>query len=469
MQKANPKNELTLPWHWDCRPYQDKLWGYLWEGGTRAVAVWHRRSGKDSLALNWAAVASQRRIASYWHMLPEASQARKAIWTAVNPHTGARLIDQAFPVALRATTRDQDMFIRFKSGSTWQVVGSDNFDSLVGSPPAGVVFSEYALADPRAWAILRPILKENGGWAIFISTPRGRNHLANIRDLAERESGWFGETLTAHDTGVFTAAELEQERREYIAELGEQDGQAMFDQEYLCSFEAAIVGAYYGKQMVDAEQAGHITSVPWEAGQEVLTWWDLGIDDSTAIWFVQQSGRDVRIIDYYESSGVGLEHYAKILRERPYVYAERGHYLPHDVEVADLSTGKTRFAFLAGLGIRGTVVPKRDVEDGINAARKLLPRCWFDKEKCARGIEAMRQYRRDWSEELRAFRQKPRHDWASHAADAFRYGAVSLKDPVNFKSPATADGEYDPLSGAPAPRGGRYGRTVEESDYDALR
>lgn len=464
---ANPKqSSLTLPSNWLCRPHQNDLWGYMWDGGTRAVAVWHRRAGKDSLALNWAAVAAHRRVATYWHMLPEASQARKAIWTAVNPHTGVRLIDQAFPKEIRATSRDQDMFIRFKNESTWQVVGSDNFDSLVGSPPAGVVFSEYALADPKAWAILRPILKENGGWALFISTPRGRNHLLQILELAESEPGWFGQVLPATHTGIFSREELEKERREYIAELGEQDGQAMFEQEYLCSFQAAIIGAYYGRQMQDADQAGRIRDVPWEPSVPVVTWWDLGIDDSTAIWFVQQIGRQINVIDYYESSGVGLEHYAKVLKEKPYVYQERGHFYPHDVEVTELSTGKSRFAFLASLGLKGTVVPKRDVEDGINSVRKLLPRCYFDKHKCARGIEALREYRREYSEKLKAFRQQPRHDWASHAADAFRYGAVSLKDPVNFRSPTTADGDYDPLGGAPT--GNHRGRTIERTDYDPL-
>jgi len=416
---------INLPNNWHPRPYQQAAWDYLEGGGKRAALIWHRRSGKDSLALNWAATSAFTRTASYWHMLPMASQARKAIWTAVNPKTGVRLIDQAFPHAIRENTNEQEMFIRFKGGSTWQLVGSDNFDSLVGSPPAGIVFSEYALANPRAWAILRPILNENDGWAAFITTPRGRNHAQKILEIARSEPGWFGQVLTAIDTGVFTQESLDQELREYIKELGEVDGTALFRQEYLCSFEASSVGAYYGHLIEKAENEGRIGNVAWEPQIPVQTWWDLGIDDSTAIWFVQILGREIRLIDYYENSGVGLDHYAKVLKDKDYVYGQ--HMLPHDVQVHELSTGKSRFAFLAGLGIRGTVVRKHSVEDGINSVRSILPRCWFDKAKCSRGVEALRQYRQEWDDKGKAFRGRPLHDWSSHAADSFRYGAFSVR------------------------------------------
>ena len=168
--------DIILPYHWAPRPYQQKLWEYLKAGGTRAVACWHRRSGKDEVGLHHTACMAHRRVGNYWYMLPQYSQARKAMWDAINPHTQKRRIDEAFPQEIRRTTRDQEMQIVFKNGSTFQLVGSDNFNSLVGSPPVGLVFSEYALSDPSAWGYLRPILLENGGWAIFNSTPRGRNH-----------------------------------------------------------------------------------------------------------------------------------------------------------------------------------------------------------------------------------------------------------------------------------------------------
>ena len=204
--------------------------------------MWHRRSGKDDLALHWAACAAFRRTATYWHLLPEAAQARKAIWDAIDPHTGIRRIDQAFPKELRETTRDQDMLIRFRNGSTWQVLGSDNYDSLVGSPPAGVVFSEWALAKPEARSFLRPILAENDGWQLYVTTPRGPNHAKISYESACADPNAYAERLTARDTDVFTAAQLDRELAAYQADVGEERGRALFEQEYLCSFEAILTG-----------------------------------------------------------------------------------------------------------------------------------------------------------------------------------------------------------------------------------
>ena len=365
-----------------------------------------------------------QRVGVYWHMLPQADQARKAIWDAVNPDTSKRRIDEAFPREIRDSTRETDMFIRFRNGSSWQVVGSDNFNSLVGSPPIGVVFSEWSLADPQAWAYLRPILLENNGWALFIFTPRGRNHAHKTLLTAQSEPGWFGEVLTVEQTKRFTAEQLEAERRELVAQYGQEFGEAAFQQEYYCSFDAAIVGAYYARLISTAEAEKRVTAVPWEPGVLVHTAWDLGIGDSTAIWFCQQVGREVRLIDYYEASGVGLDHYVKILREKPYVYGE--HVLPHDAEAKELGTGKTRTEMLRSLGIKGRVIPQQSVDDGINAVRMLLPRCWFDKTRCERGLEALRQYRCDFDDRLKTFRPRPLHDWTSHAADAFRYLAQGL-------------------------------------------
>jgi hypothetical protein len=193
--------DIELPHNWTPRIYQGRLWNYLLRGGTRAIDIAHRRWGKDEVALHWSAIAAHDRVASYWHLLPQASQARKAIWDAINPHTGKRRIDEAFPQALRKRTREQDMFIEFKSGSTWQVLGSDNFNSLVGSPPAGIVMSEWALCNPAAWAYLKPILDENGGWAIFITTPRGKNHAHAMYQMAKANPKWFAEVSNVQGSG----------------------------------------------------------------------------------------------------------------------------------------------------------------------------------------------------------------------------------------------------------------------------
>ena len=418
---------VQLPNHWEPRPYQEKAWAYLEAGGLRSCLVWHRRSGKDEVALHRTACAAFERVGNYWHMLPLANQARKAIWEAVNPHSGKRRIDEAFPLEVRANTRDDEMFIRFVNGSTWQVVGSDNFESLVGSPPVGLVFSEWAQANPNAWAILRPILLENKGWALFITTPRGRNHAHKTLEIAKKEPSWYGEVLTVKDTNVFSPELLEAEHREMLEQYGAEHGENVFQQEYHCSFDAAIMGAYYAKLMSGAADDKRIARVPYDPKLQVVTAWDLGIGDPTAIWFCQRLGQEVRLIDYYETSGVGLDHYVKLLREKPYVYDL--HCLPHDVEAAEMGTGRTRLETLVSLGLNRAqikVIPAAPVEDGINAARLLIPRCWFDAEKCARGIEALQQYRAEFDDKLKTLKSRPLHDWTSHGADAFRYLAQGI-------------------------------------------
>lgn len=421
---------MRLPNDWDPRGYQFNLWDALQNGCKRAVAVWHRRSGKDDVALNWAALAMHQRVGTYWHLLPQANQARKAVWDAVDPHTGRRRIDQAFPREWRETTREQDMLLRVKGGSTWQLVGSDNYNSLVGSPPLGVVFSEYALADPNAWAFLRPILAENGGWAMFISTPRGRNHMHRLYQFAKADPAtWFAEVLSINDTKVISPETIAQERRELSAERGDDEAENIINQEYYCSFDAAIPGSYYGKIMAKAEAAGRIGVVPYDPRLPVITAWDLGVGDSTAIWFVQQSRNAVNVIDYYENSGVGADHYARILLERGYVY--EGHILPHDADDREWgSNASSRVDTLKSLKIKPVrVLPRGSVEDGINAVRVLLPRCYFDAAKCERGLDCLRQYQKRWDEKLRTFSSTPLHDWTSHGADAFRYLAQGLKEP----------------------------------------
>jgi phage terminase large subunit len=393
-----------LPHGWDPRPYQLPLWEYLQAGGKRAMAMWHRRAGKDDVCLHWTACAAALRVGTYWHMLPEAAQARKAIWDAVNPHTGKRRVDEAFPPAIRETTREHEMFIRFKNGSAWQVVGSDNYDSLVGSPPIGVVFSEWALADPMAWAYIRPILRENGGWALFITTPRGRNHATTMMAMAQAEEEWFAQKLAASDTGVFTAEDLEKELREYEWQFGPEIGRTRFEQEYNCSEEAGMVGAFYARLIQQAEDEGRITGVPYDPKAPVYTAWDLGFGDETAIWWVQTVGKELRWLDYYEASGVGLDHFAAQIRSRPWGYDE--HLLPHDGDAGQLGTGKSIAEVLTTMlgGKHGRVrsVPRLpgggDVDAGINALRMLLPRSWFDAKRCARGIEALRTYRAEWDE-----------------------------------------------------------------------
>lgn len=378
------------------------------------------------------------RVGGYWHMLPQASQSRKAVWDAVNPHTGKRRIDEAFPHEIRESTRENDMFIRFKNGSTWQVVGSDNYNSLIGSPPVGVVFSEYALSDPSAWAFLRPIMAENDGWALFISTPRGRNHFSKLVDYALTDSEWFGQVLDVDDTGAISKETIDRERRELEAERGEKEAQAIISQEYYCDFDAALPGAYYGDFMSKAEKDGRIGDFPHFPKEQVGTAWDIGFGDSTVVWMFQQppSGR-VRLINVLEGSGVGVDWYARKLQQLPYVFAD--HIWPHDGghgNIRDIG-GTTLKATAQGLGIRPLRVLERDntIDQGINAVRQMLPLCEFNttpapfsdetpeqaKARMARALDAMRQYRRKWDEKNQKFSDSPLHDWTSNTADALRY------------------------------------------------
>lgn len=433
---------IRLPHLWTPRPYQRALWSYLEKGGKRAVAVWHRRGGKDSLSLNWTAVAAMSRVGVYWHMLPMQTQARKVIWDAIDKQ-GRRMIDQAFPKEIRRKSNDQDMKIELINGSIWQCVGSDNYNALVGSNPVGVVFSEYSIADPAAWDFIRPILAENGGWALFIYTPRGRNHGLKLFNAAKDNPEWFCQRLSVEDTNAIGLDAVEAERKAGMDE-------DMIQQEFYCSFDAAIKGSYYANQLNQLEQSGRVGKVSHIPSLPVYTAWDLGIGDSTAIWFYQNRGTDVNVIDYYENNGVGLDHYVKVLKEKPYTYTN-DNIFPHDVQVHELSSGKSRLDLLASLGVRGRVLKRASVEDGISAVRMLLPRCNFDAQKCKRGLEALRQYQKEFDETRGDFKARPLHDWTSHAADAFRYLALGRREDRNEAYAANRRRmervyDYDPLN-----------------------
>lgn len=389
------------------------LWRQMELGRKRAVAVWHRRAGKDLAALAWTTVAAMERVGTYWHLLPTLAQGRKVIWEG-QTNDGRKFRD-LWPEELITKIRHDEMRLEFANGSAWQVVGSDNYDSLVGSNPVGVVMSEYSLAVPQAWDFISPILAANGGWAMFLYTPRGRNHGWTLYDMARHNPDWYCSLLTVDDSGAVTKEVIEQERASGRSEQH-------IRQEYYCSFEAPRMGAYYADEMMACDDEGRIGKVAYDTHVPVETWWDLGIADSTVIWFAQRVGQEVHLIDYYEASGEALQHYAKVLQERPYVYSE--HALPHDVKARELISGKTREEVLRALGLKPSIVKDHRVSDRIEATRGMLRRCWFDRESCQRGIDALRAYRHEWDERNEVFKSRPLHDWASHAADAFGYGAM---------------------------------------------
>lgn len=418
-------NRIRIPNNWRERPHQSALWRFLHGGGKRAVAVWHRRAGKDSTGLNYTACAAHERVGLYWHMLPTQKQARKVVWDRIDRDTGRKALDVIFPPAIRAKKNETEMKIELKCGSIWQLCGSDNYDALVGGDPIGVVFSEFSLTNPAAWDFVRPILAENGGWALFIYTPRGRNHGYRLFKAAQRMDGWFSEMLTVDDTQredgspIIALESIEEDRASGMAE-------EMIEQEYWCSFEAALVGSYYGTQLKTARQEGRIGFVPHRADVPVNTAWDIGYGDSTAIWFYQQIGDEIGLVDYEEDHGKGVDHYVKLIDGKPYVYGKN--YGPHDLSHHEWGSGKSRRKQAKDLGLEFHVLPKLGVDDGINAARAIFPRCRFDETKCEKGIDALTMYRKEWDEDKQMFGDKPLHDWSSHGADAFRYLALAIKD-----------------------------------------
>ena len=426
---------LELPYGgWQPRWYQRNAWINWQEGGKRQLLFWHRRAGKDEINLHMHAVGSARRPGTYWHMLPLANQARKAIWTAVNPHSGKRRLFEAFPQEYIENLNDTEMFIRFKSGSTFQVVGSDNYNALVGTPPVGITFSEWALANPHAWAYLSPILAENGGWASFITTPRGNNHAKAMYDAVRGDDRWFTEILRADQTGVIDGETIAEQKVVYEGLFGEDVAEALIQQEYYCSFEGAMVGAYFGAEMARAEREGRITDVPVIEGYPVHTAWDLGRASNNPIWCFQaipifENGKFVRnvpfIVDFYRPRDDDVEEWVRWLDERGYHGTD---FVPHDITVAEWGTKRTRYEVLRSLGRKPRRIARVSVEDGRTAARQTIKVAYFDRTRCELGVEGLKNYRREWDDELKRFREVPVKDWAEHIGSAFRYLGLAWKD-----------------------------------------
>lgn len=392
-----------------------------------SVTAAHRRAGKTVARVNdliRAALTLDKPDPRFAYVAPLYTQAKDIAWGYLK-HYG-----MAIP---GAEPNESELRLDFPNGGRVRLYGADNYERMRGIYLDGACLDEYGDMDPRAFPeVIRPALSDRQGWGDFGGTPKGRNHFHELI-YGDREGRWCGAVndpdwyvaiLKASETGILAADELADARKMMTPE--------QYAQEYECSFEAAILGAYYGKEIAQAERDGRITSVPHDPAHAVQTWWDLGYDDSTAIWFVQYVGRELRALDYYEASGEALPHYVKHLDAKPYRYGD--HVLPHDVDAHELGTGRTRRETLHSLGLRNVkVIPAQDIMDGINAARLLLPRCWFDAAKCARGLEALRQYRADWDEKNKILRNKPMHNWASHGADAFRTGALGGNAPASIR------------------------------------
>ena len=372
------------------------------------VLVCHRRFGKTVLCINEILKKAMQNTLPrprYYYLAPTYSMAKRTAWDYLKEYTG---------VLPNVTYHETELRADLPNGARIQLLGCERPDSLRGLYIDVVILDEVAQMPPRLWTeIIRPALSDREGWMVAIGTPQGHNAFFDLYDYANHQEGWYAETFKSSETGIISDLELNEAKHLMPEEV--------YEAEFECSFDSAALGSIYAKGLTKADEDGRITKVPYQTDIKVNTFWDLGMQDKTAIWFVQIKGSAFHIIDYYENSGESLEFYASVLDEKKYLYDT--HYLPHDANVRELGTGVSRVETAQSLGMRTSIVPKLSIDDGINAVRMLLSRCWFDHEKCKDGLDALRQYR--WAvSDKGEVKNRPEHSWCSHAADAFRYFAV---------------------------------------------
>lgn len=403
---------VTIPY--SPRPLQRTIHLAL-EAHRFGAVVCHRRFGKSVLAINHlikGALTCTQQRPRFGYIAPTYRMGKQTVWDYIKYFS--RPIPGAKP-------NESELRMDYPNGGQVRIYGGDDPDNLRGIYLDGAVLDEYGLHQSDIFTtVLRPALSDREGWALFLGTPNGKNQFYDIHKHAQAEPGWFAATYKASETGILSQEELAAARSVMTDDE--------YQQEFECSFEAAVKGAIYAKELDAARVDGRITRVPYDPALPVDTDWDIGIGDAMAIWFSQslKSG-EVRLIDYYEASGEGFPHYATVLKERGYSYGQ--HWAPHDIQVRELASGRSRLEAAAALGIRFHVAPRLGVEDGIHAARLLFPRCWFDGDKCKAGLEALQHYRRDYNTRLGEFKATPVHDWSSHCADAFRGLAVRQVPP----------------------------------------
>lgn len=443
---------LTLPYRFLPRSYQARTIGAWQCGIKRFLDVEHRRGGKTKKWLSLTVASMFARVGTYAHVFPELKQAREIIWEGMG-RDGMRYLDHFPPAWIYGKPNKQEMSITLRHphnpstpGSRWVLLGTDrNANALVGMNAIGIVWDEWAMQDPQARRYARPILAENGGWEAIVTTPRGENHAFELHQVVKDNPEWLVQELTVDDTRrdaphedggrVITEDMIEADRQEGVDE-------ETIEQEYYLSWKAAMPGAYYAKQMREADQQGRITTVAYDPSRPVITGTDFGISkahDTNAWWFAQLVGNQVRLIDYYQAANEGVQHFVDMLREKPYTY--RCHFaMETDLAEADWGTGVSRVQHFRNHGIEFEPVPKLSLADGHEAVRTLLNRCVFDAQACRHGINGLRSYRRDFDTRRKIFLNHPVHDWASHPEAAFRYLAVGISnvDELQSSTPAPA-------------------------------
>lgn len=460
------QNLIQIPPDFRPRDYQQPLWDFIHNGGKRGIAVWHRRAGKDLLATNIIASMMVQRPGVYWHMFPTYNQGKKIIWNG-RTNTGRPFLN-ALPPELRESENANELTIRMKpfpgheGGSVYQIVGADKPDSLVGSNPVGVVFSEFSLMPREVWTVtVQPILRANDGWAIFIFTPKGQNHAYELLTIAKTSKKWFTQILTIDDTkkedGSPVVSKDEVQEDIDTGLMSEEKARS----EYYVSFESPVEGSYFGTIMNeiapvdlsstkteddDKPVTSHVRNLPWQPALQVHTAWDLGWGDDTVIWYFQAHEHEIRWIACEPFNKKDIAFYAKHIKSKPYIYGY--HFFPWDIEVETIETGRSRFAIFREHGINPKTVKRHKVGDRIEAIRAILRRSYFDERNCAKGIQALREYRAEWSEERQIFTDNAVHDWCSHYVDALGCGAMGFRQ--SFLTPKKKPKDmrikdYDPL------------------------
>lgn len=377
------------------------------------VVVAHRRSGKSTACVNHLIRDAIRTTKSrYAFISPTYKQAKATVWDMLKTHAG---------LVQGVNFNEAELRVDFANGSRITLFGADHPDSLRGLALWGVVFDEYSQQPSNIFSeVIRPALADHKGYAIWVGTPKGKNEFYRLYENGKTKENWLSLLLTVDDTGLIDEKELEDARQSMTEDE--------YNQEWYCSFEASIKGAYYAKEVSKLREDGRLTSVPHDPALQVYTFWDLGISDYTVILFYQMYGKEKRMIDVYANHGYGLDHYVHILnektRENGYNYA--GHFFPHDVDVRELTTGRSRKEVLKTLGIQVDVVAKLNIVEGINAGRLMFQELWIDEVKCAEFVDAISQYRQEWDEKNGMFKNRPLHDFSSHYADCYRYSAVAF-------------------------------------------
>lgn len=403
------------------RPYQIPVLEAIDDGCKRAVLVWHRRAGKEVTC--WNIMIKQaffHRVGLYIYFFPTSRLGRRILWDGKDKQ-GKRFIDSIPKSIIDGEPNSMEMKVKLKNGSIIQIMGTDNIIN-VGINPVGCVFSEFSLQDPAAWNLIRPILRENDGWSIFNFTPRGKNHAYDMFHMAKLNKDWFCQKLSIRDTGVLKDEDMQKERDEGMSEN-------LIQQEYYCSFDQGVEGAYYAKFLAQAEIEGRISNVPHDPAAPVDTYWDLGVRDPSVILFVQQVGKEVHIIDSYHNTNEGLNHFISVLREKAdkYNWNWGKHYAPHDIAVRELANGaQTRWQTALDLGVRFEKVPNLAIIEGIEMTRNLFPRLWIDANRCKYFLKCVENYHKVYNENYNVYSNQPAHDWSSHFCDAFRMLGVTM-------------------------------------------